>query len=183
MEAFPPSYEKATAVDHWDIIARYVPSKDLCSAALVCSRWHATFVPHLWGAPASHFNHENDRVYVALTKFKRTLRTARLFVRSLTHTLQLPPAHAEIYNGPHADWLRDVLERLPNLQTLIVRGLPFFDHAALQALKYVKRSQNENNPPASIIELPGSSGSPSRLRRQIQCLSACVCWMHLDART
>ncbi|KAK0248567.1 hypothetical protein B0A54_11246 [Friedmanniomyces endolithicus] len=158
MEAFPPSYEAATRVDYLDIIASYVPSNDLCSAALVCNGWHKTFAPHLWGAPASHFTQENDRVYVALTKFKRTLKTARLGVRSLTHTLHLPPAHAEIYNGPHADWLRDVLERLPNLQTLVVRGLPFFDHAALQALKYVKPKQEDYGPPANVIEVPGTSG-------------------------
>lgn len=75
---------------------------------------------------------------MALTRFKRTLPWARLIVRSLTHTLHLPPAHAEIYNGPHADWLREVLDRLPNLQSLIVRGLPFFDHSALIALKYTQ---------------------------------------------
>ncbi|TKA71208.1 hypothetical protein B0A55_07650 [Friedmanniomyces simplex] len=158
MEAFPPNYEAATRVNHWDIIASYVPSNDLCSAALVCNGWHKTFAPHLWGAPASHFTQENDRVYVALTKFKRTLKTARLLVRSLTHTLHLPPAHAEIYNGPHADWLRDVLERLPNLQTLIVRGLPFFDHAALQALRHVKPKLDDYRPPANVIELPASNG-------------------------
>lgn len=62
----------------------------------------------------------------------------------MTHTLHLPPAHAEIYNGPHADWLREVLEGLPNLQSLIVRGLPFFDHAALNALRYTRLSGNSN---------------------------------------
>lgn len=36
------------------------------------------------------------------------------------------------------DWLREVLLRLPNLQSLIVRGLPFFDHAALNALKFLQ---------------------------------------------
>ena len=159
MESAPPTYESATLVDYWDIIARYIPSSDLCSAALVCSRWHATFAPHLWGNPASHFGIENDRVYVALTRFKRTLQTARLLVRSLTHTVHLPPAHAEIYNGPHADWLRDILERLPNLQSLIVRGLPFFDHSALQALKY-KRPKNQDGDgiPPGFIELPASAG-------------------------
>lgn len=81
---------------------------------------------------------------VALTRFIRTLPWARRGVRSLTHTLHLPPAHAEIYNGPHADWLREVLEGLPNLQSLIVRGLPFFDHAALNALKYTRLSHNRN---------------------------------------
>ena len=159
MEAAPPSYEKATLVDYWDIIARYIPSSDLCSAALVCSRWHSTFAPHLWGNPASHFGIENDRVYVALTRFKRTLQIARLLVRSLTHTVHLPPAHAEIYNGPHADWLRDILERLPNLQSLIVRGLPFFDHSALQALKYKRPNHNdEEGLPSGVVELPASAG-------------------------
>ncbi len=159
MEAAPPTYHAATRVDYWDLIARYIPSSDLCSVALVCSRWHATFAPHLWGNPASHFGIENDRVYVALTRFKRTLQTARLLVRSLTHTVHLPPAHAEIYNGPHADWLRDILERLPNLQSLIVRGLPFFDHSALQALKYKRpKNQDEDGIPPGIIELPASAG-------------------------
>lgn len=158
MEAAPPSYESATLINPFDVVAPYVPSNDLCSAALVCSRWHATFAPHLWGNPASHFGIENDRVYVALTRFKRALQTARLLVRSLTHTLHLPPAHAELYNGPHADWLRDILERLPNLQSLIVRGLPFFDHAALQALRNVRQKQNTNFTPPGVIELPASSG-------------------------
>ncbi|KAI5363995.1 Putative leucine-rich repeat domain superfamily [Septoria linicola] len=160
MEAAPPSYEHATLVDFWDIVARYIPSVDLCSASLVCSKWHATFAPHIWGNPASHFGIENDAVYVALTRFRRTLQTARLLVRSLTHTLHLPPAHAELYNGPHSDWLRDVMERLPNLQSLIVRGLPFFDYAALQALVLMRRkSQERYDPPVGVVEVPGSSGS------------------------
>ncbi|KAG2160951.1 hypothetical protein VTO58DRAFT_104495 [Aureobasidium pullulans] len=142
MEANPPSYGQATAVNAWDLIAEYIPSSDLCSAALVCQQWHATFAPHLWGNPASHFGDENDKVYVALTRFIRTLPWARRAVRSLTHTLHLPPAHAEIYNGPSDDWLREVLEGLPNLQSLVVRGLPFFDHAALNALKYTRLSSN-----------------------------------------
>ncbi|KAL1582504.1 hypothetical protein WHR41_08802 [Cladosporium halotolerans] len=162
MEAAPPSYEKATLVDYLDLVANYIPSSDLCSAALVCSKWHTTFSPHLWGNPASHFGIENDRVYVALTKFKRTLQTARLLVRSQTHTLHLPPAHAEIYNGPHSDWLRDILSRLPNLQSLIVRGLPFFDHAALIALRQWKPAEANNapvHPQSFAVELPGSAGS------------------------
>ncbi|KAI4717554.1 hypothetical protein E4T48_06211 [Aureobasidium sp. EXF-10727] len=165
MEANPPSYGQATTVNAWDLVADYIPSSDLCSAALVCQQWHTTFAPHLWGNPASHFGDENDRVYdstttcdvipsiisglthiriVALTRFIRTLPWARRGVRSLTHTLHLPPAHAEIYNGPHADWLREVLEGLPNLQSLIVRGLPFFDHAALNALRYTRLSGDRN---------------------------------------
>ncbi|KAK3681990.1 hypothetical protein LTR37_020693 [Vermiconidia calcicola] len=163
MEAAPPTYLEATKTDYFSIVARYIPSNDLCSASLVCSTWHTAFAPHLWGNPASHFGIENDRVYVALTKFKRTLRIARLLVRSLTHTLHLPPAHAEIYNGPHADWLRDILERLPHLQSLVVRGLPFFDYAALQALKYKPAKLNDQNAISpGLVELPASSGLASR---------------------
>ena len=72
---------------------------------------------------------------MALTRFKRTLKRARLSVRELTHTLNLPPAQAEIYDGPHAEWLKDLLEALPNLQSLIVSRLSFFDHQALFALR------------------------------------------------
>jgi hypothetical protein len=162
MEALPPTYEKATLADYLELVAPYLQSNDLCTAALVCSKWHAAFSPHLWGNPASHFGIENDRVYVALTKFKRTLQTARLLVRSQTHTLHLPPAHAEIYNGPANDWLRDSLSRLPNLQSLIVRGLPFFDHGALVALRQWKpteASAAQRHPHSFAVELPGSMGS------------------------
>lgn len=72
---------------------------------------------------------------MALTRFKRTLYWSRAWVRELTHTLHLPPAHAELYGGPHYEWLRDCLERLPRLQSLIVNGLPFFDHASLLTLR------------------------------------------------
>lgn len=159
MELAPPSYEHSTLVDLWDIVARYMPSRDLTAAALVCSKWHSTFAPHIWGNPASHFGIENDKVYVALTRFGRNLQTARLLVRNLTHTLHMPPAHAEIYNGPHTDWLRDMLERLPNLQSLIVRGLPFFDHGALQALACSRKQVPNNDPPPGTFELPASSGT------------------------
>ncbi|KAL9600988.1 MAG: hypothetical protein Q9219_002810 [cf. Caloplaca sp. 3 TL-2023] len=97
--------------------------------------WHQLYAPLLWGNPASNFGTENDRVYVALTRFKRSLKRVRLSIRSLTHTLHLPPAQAEIYDGPHPEWLRDVLVKLPNLQSLVVSQLPFFDHASLVPLR------------------------------------------------
>ncbi|KAK7518136.1 leucine rich repeat protein [Phyllosticta citriasiana] len=130
-----PSYEAANAWDVWPIVATYISSRDLCAAALVCREWARIFTRQLWGNPASHFGVENDVVYVALTRFKRTLAWARLCTRETTHTLHLPPAHAEIYDGPHSDWLRNVLERLPRLQSLVVAGLPFFDHGALMTLR------------------------------------------------
>ncbi|PGH00259.1 hypothetical protein AJ79_08273 [Helicocarpus griseus UAMH5409] len=135
MKDFPPSYELATARDVWAIVADYIPSADLCAASLVCRRWHEIFVPFLWGAPASHFGTDNDAVYVALTRFRRTLKRARLEVRMLTHTIHLPPALSEIYGGPRPSWLLEVLEYLPNLQSLLVSQLPFFDHNSLIALR------------------------------------------------
>ena len=42
---------------------------------------------------------------------------------------------SQLYDGPHPEWLRDVLEQLPNLQSLVVSRLPFFDHMALLALR------------------------------------------------
>ncbi|KAH9863364.1 hypothetical protein IAQ61_009641 [Plenodomus lingam] len=136
MDELLPSYESVTERDPWKNIPQYLPPKDLCSAALVCRKWHKVFTSHLWGSPASHFSAENDTAYTALTRFKRTLLYVRSDVRELTHTLHFLPAHAEIYGGPHAEWLRDCLEYLPRLQCLIVNGLPFFDHASLMNLQY-----------------------------------------------
>ncbi|KAH7078978.1 hypothetical protein BKA63DRAFT_465756 [Paraphoma chrysanthemicola] len=144
MDDLLPSYESAIHQNPWALIAQYLPSETLCCAALVCRTWHGLMTPQLWGNPASHFGVQNDTVYVALTRFKRILPYVRPSVRELTHTLQFPPAHAEIYGGPHAEWLRDCLEYLPRLQCLLVNGLPFFDHSALLCLRHasVHRSSN-----------------------------------------
>ncbi|KAI4182686.1 MAG: hypothetical protein LQ346_006522 [Caloplaca aetnensis] len=64
----------------------------------------------------------------------RSLKRVGATVKGLTHTLHLPPAQADIYDGPHPEWLRDVLVRLPNFQSLVVSRLPFFDHACLLSL-------------------------------------------------
>ncbi|GCB22232.1 hypothetical protein AAWM_05117 [Aspergillus awamori] len=134
MDTVPPSYQTATTRDAWSIIAHYIPSSDLCAAVLVCRKWHGLFMPFLWGDPASHFGTDNDAVYVALTRFRRTLKYARLKVRMLTHTLHLPPALSEIYGGPRPEWLKEILDALPCLQSLMVSKLPFFDHNAMTAL-------------------------------------------------
>ena len=63
MNLIPPSYQSATDRDAWVIIARYIPSSDLCAASLVSHRWHDLFMPFLWGDPASHFGTDNDAVY------------------------------------------------------------------------------------------------------------------------
>ncbi|KAH7402638.1 hypothetical protein BKA66DRAFT_404463 [Pyrenochaeta sp. MPI-SDFR-AT-0127] len=161
MDDLLPSYESAIQQDPWTFVARYLSSEDLCSAALVCRKWHETFTPNLWGSPASHFGVQNDTVYVALTRFKRTLPYVRPFVRELTHTLHFPPAHAEIYGGPHSEWLRDCLEYLPRLQCLIVDGLPFFDHASLLNLRHSSlrwRSTRPNAYPVFSLRLLDASG-------------------------
>lgn len=53
----------------------------------------------------------------------------------MTHTLHLPPALSEIYGGPRPGWLREILDYLPCLQSLMVSQLPFFDHNAMTSLK------------------------------------------------
>ncbi|EUC47099.1 hypothetical protein COCMIDRAFT_91067 [Bipolaris oryzae ATCC 44560] len=151
-----PSYEAATCPNAWTLIAPYLPSQALCSAALVSREWNRIFTPCLWGSPASHFGEQNDVVFVALTRFKRILPNARTSVCELTHTLCLPPAHAEIYSGPHSEWLRDCLEYLPRLQCLIVNGLPFFDHASLLSLRYPSQRLRPNFPVFSLRLLDAS---------------------------
>ncbi|KIY03230.1 uncharacterized protein Z520_01697 [Fonsecaea multimorphosa CBS 102226] len=151
----PPSYESAVSREAWSIIAPWISSSDLCSACLVSRKWYSIFVPFLWGDPASHFGIENDAVYVALTRFKRSLRKARLSVRSLTHTLHLPPALSEIYGGPNPTWLRDVLEFLPNLQSLIVTKLPFFDHHSLNALRNASAGKRLSTEEAEVFPTYG----------------------------
>ncbi|KAF2656697.1 hypothetical protein K491DRAFT_715104 [Lophiostoma macrostomum CBS 122681] len=161
MDDLLPSYESVIQQNPWELVAPYLSSSDLCSAALACQKWHGVFTPQLWGAPASHFGVQNDTVYVALTRFKRTLYWSRACVRQLTHTLHLPPAHAEIYGGPHSEWLRDCLERLPRLQSLIVNGLPFFDHASLLTLRHSSswwRSSHPNLFPVFSLRLLDASG-------------------------
>ncbi|KAL8994182.1 MAG: hypothetical protein Q9169_005785 [Polycauliona sp. 2 TL-2023] len=63
--------------------------------------------------------------------------TEELTISSGFDKIQTKPAmaQAELYGGPHPDWLRDVLVKLPNLQSLLVSQLPFFDHASLLALR------------------------------------------------
>lgn len=93
---------------------------------------------------------------MALTRFKRILPNARASVCELTHTLCLPPAHVEIYSGPHSEWLRDCLEYLPHLQCLIVNGLPFFDHASLLSLRYPSQRLRPKFPVFSLRLLDAS---------------------------
>lgn len=167
MEDIPPSYESINA-NVLDLLPPYLSTASLVNLCLVSRSYYATFIPHLWGSPASHFVEvanessrttngisfanlqvsglQNDMVYVALTRFKRILRRARLSTRSLCHTLHLPPALSEIYGGPNSTWLREVLDWLPNLQSLCVSGLPFFDHDSLVAVDQSRTSSTPITP-------------------------------------
>lgn len=63
MDDLLPSYENSIHQDPWALVAQYLPSETLCSAALVCQAWHLIMTPQLWGNPASHFGVQNDTVY------------------------------------------------------------------------------------------------------------------------
>ncbi|KAK2763860.1 hypothetical protein FQN54_009478 [Arachnomyces sp. PD_36] len=156
----PPSYESATTRDPWLLIAPHILSSsktrlsDLRAACLVSRRWHEIFIPLLWGDPASHFEGEYEvldgdgdgegrerDLFDAIFRFRRILHLARLRVREHTHTLRIPPARSEIYGTPKQSWLRDLLEYLPNLQSLFVSRLSFFDHNSLMALRGLELSR------------------------------------------
>ncbi|EEP77104.1 predicted protein [Uncinocarpus reesii 1704] len=66
----------------------------------------------------------------------KTLKRSRCWVRELTHTLRIPPALSEVFDGPKKTWLLELLEFLPRLQSLIVSGLPCFDHSSLVCLDH-----------------------------------------------
>lgn len=167
MEDIPPSYDEInTSV--LDILPAYIDTATLVNLCLVSKLYYNVFIPHLWGSPASHFvpvanqssrtnnginfadlrvsGTHNDMVYVALTRFKRILRRARLSTRMLCHTLHLPAALSEIYGGPNSTWLREVLDWLPALQSLCVSGLPFFDHDSLVAVDQSRGSSTPSDP-------------------------------------
>lgn len=161
MEDIPPSYDNINA-SVLDLLVPYLNTASLVNLCLVSKAYYATFIPHLWGSPASHFvqvanessrttnginfanlqvtGSQNDLVYVALTRFKRILKRARHSTRMLCHTLHLPPALSEIYGGPNSTWLREVLDWLPGLQSLCLSGLPFFDHDSLVAVDQSRSS-------------------------------------------
>lgn len=134
MEEAPPSYRDVTQADVWQFIGPYLHTTDLVSTAAVCRQWHTAFAPHLWGDPASHFHLNDSGIPAGWTKFRATLGLARLEVRCMTHTLRIPDTVVDFHDGPEPGWLRLVLQFLPNLQSLIIRAVPFVDHAALQAL-------------------------------------------------
>lgn len=141
----PPSYASAVSRQSWPIIASYVETHDFYSACLVSRQFHKIFAPLLWGEPGRRFGADSDTIYLSITRFKRLLARARVDVRKLSHTLHIPPAQPEFYGGPQAGWLRDILDRLPSLQALIVTNLSFFDHQALQKIHQKNESPTNDD--------------------------------------
>lgn len=118
MDDIPPSYSQAVSRDHWQVVSPFIDSKDLYSAALVCRQWNRIFTPLLWGNPAAHLPIET--VNDGLAVFAQIIVWARSSTRELTHTLCFESTHGEIRIELPRDWLREILARLPNLQSLIV---------------------------------------------------------------
>ncbi|KAF2751934.1 hypothetical protein M011DRAFT_9964 [Sporormia fimetaria CBS 119925] len=168
MDDYLPSYTNATHQDPWELVAPYLFAPELLSTALVSRSWHQNFSAQLWGNPLAHFA-EDDTVYVVLTRFIKSLPQARSFVRQWTHTLQISPSNDESYGYPPSTWLRDVLDWLPGLQSLVVHGVPFFDHASLLNL----RNPSPNSSGYGIRLLDASNcinATSSGLLKALQCL-------------
>ena len=63
-------------------------------------------------------------------------------MRALTHTLRLHSVQSLLGCGPRSEWLRDVLTKLPSLQSLWVSQLPFFDHQSLSSLRSLGKAKS-----------------------------------------
>lgn len=164
----PPSYDDINP-SLLDLLPPYLTTSTLLDLCLVSHVYYDSFIPFLWGSPASHFrpiSHQShsssrlrafdahstdtydDTVYDALTRFKQVLRVARLSTRRLCHTFHLPPAYAAVYDIASETWLRELLDGLPALQSLSVSALPFFDHHSLVAVNRATpgRDSTDNTP-------------------------------------
>ncbi|KAK6436567.1 hypothetical protein LTR95_007245 [Oleoguttula sp. CCFEE 5521] len=174
MEAAPPTYELATLRDPVGMAAPYIPSNCLSSAALVSRSWHEVFSAQLWGNPSSHFDVEDDRLYAALSTFVRNLRNVRIATRKRTHTLHLPHDDGDRYFLHGTEWLDDVLHLLPSLQSLVVRGLSYFDHASLMQVRLV------DQPPFNLRLLDISNCANITPGALARLLPRCLSLFYLD---
>lgn len=139
MESAPPSYEQATVSNPWLYIAPFLSTSDLLSAVLVARTWHETFSPALWACPTDHLDIEYDGTHDGLARFQQCLSIARLETRALTHTLRIACGDAVYVDHRPTEWLQRLFDKLPNLQALIVRGVPFIDHNTLMSAFSVGR--------------------------------------------
>lgn len=111
----------------------------------------------------------------ALSIFIGNLKSARLSVRRLTHTLHFPSRHPDLYDVPRPEWFGSIRKALPNLQSLIVSGLSFFDHQALYALG--SKALNPSPSHYSLRLLDASScvnTTSSSLTKALACFSNLV---------
>ncbi|KAF2274980.1 uncharacterized protein EI97DRAFT_443554 [Westerdykella ornata] len=70
-----------------------------------------------------------------LRDFIRNLRRVRPCTLELTHTIQLPALAYEINDELPTGWLRDCLQRLPSLQSLVVNAVRVFDYGSIKAIQ------------------------------------------------
>lgn len=178
MEAFPPSYTEATTSTRnpWPLVAPYLTKYELLTTSLVCKSWHQIFGAQLWGNPSSHFDDsprrgDDEPQPFDLNQFRRRVRLASGETRSLVHTLRIVPsvAHAASGGGTYgitssglpATWLRDLVAKLPRLQSLILRGVDQLDAAALQG--FVKTAKDEEEDRLSRQNLTPEFGSHIKL--------------------
>lgn len=179
MEAHPPTYIEATTSIRkpWPLIAPYLTRKQLLANSLVCKSWHEIFAAQLWGNPASHYelipsrSIDEGAQFFDLLRFGQSLDIAPDGVRRFTHTLHILPQSIAASTGTYSitsttlppTWLRDLVERLPKLQALILRGVSEVDHATLQA-----------------FAKPTLTEVQQRVARQSLLLELCSCLKLLD---
>lgn len=64
------------------------------------------------------------------------VKRASLDVRTLIRTFHIPSAKTKFHGVAREGWLRDLLDRLPSLQALILSDLSFFEHQSLANINH-----------------------------------------------
>ncbi|POS83024.1 hypothetical protein EPUL_005134 [Erysiphe pulchra] len=142
MNPTPPSYQEATSRQVWSEVAHFLGRKDLMSACLVCRQWYQVFSGHFWGNVTFNFKMDDHTTQCNILRLflqvpislGRILPEIRIEVRRFVHTLHIPSNQALPFEVFQPGWLWGLLKYLPNLQSLIVSDLSFFDHRSLMAL-------------------------------------------------
>lgn len=162
-----PTYGAATSRCGLLLVARRVRSQDLFNASLVNKRWHGAFTREIW-TRADQLWEMGD--LPALTRFLLFLRTLSKSPRVYgTRNLSLLSVHPSIYTRLPPNWLQTLLKKLPSLDSLSLRALPFFDHVSLNAvscthtLTTLLATECTNATPQSLYHLLSRLSGLSRL--------------------
>lgn len=135
-EAPPPTYEASTSRQWLSQVAPYIGGRDLAQAVRVCKVWNQLLLPFLCGDPSAHFPSDAQAAQRAFLEFRQALSKNRFSTRSLTHTIRLSSAFSRADYRPSITWLRQVIEGLPELQSLVLSSTSFLDYEALAALSH-----------------------------------------------